>query len=172
LSAATGIPYEILASDFSNANYSSTRAAFEQAKIAWRSRQERMKSQYMVKLWNWLVYEAVIAGWVRAPGYYLRREAYRSLSVVPVGWTHIDPLKSASAERIKLEDGSATLRRVLASEGIDYDEHADELEREVKDYRARGLIHPHDLLAGRARTKVAINVLAGDRDEDSKGDDE
>lgn len=55
---------------------------------------------------------------------------------------HVDPQKEASATDTNLRNLSKTLTQVLAAEGRDRTEHFDELQREIEECKARGLIHP------------------------------
>jgi lambda family phage portal protein len=58
------------------------------------------------------------------------------------GRPHVDPVKEAQADEIDLQLGRKTLTQVLADDGIDFDTHLAQLDREVRAYAARGLIHP------------------------------
>jgi len=123
--AAAGMPYELVARDFSKTNYSSARAALLEA---WR-----VLNRYTVWLsrvlcqrcWNAVFEEAWLMGMVKlpagAPDFYEGFHAWTRSMWIPPKRGHVDPLKEMSANIEGLKHGLLTYAEIIESNGGDWE---------------------------------------------------
>lgn len=122
IGVGASLPFELSARNFSKTNYSSARAALLEA---WRHfKVERALIAYQ---WAGAVYElwfeeAVDLGRIEAPGYIENRQAYSTARWIAPGLPEIDALKSANANKIKLEYDGTTLEEIHAEHGNDWED--------------------------------------------------
>lgn len=132
------VPYEVLMSDFSNSNYSSTRAAFLQA---WRSftirREQLVFSFYAPVYQNWLD-EAITRGVIPAPGYTEDPTLWNGSLWQSDGYGVIDPQKEALAAETRLRNGS-TMQHEFAERGQDWETVLEQKAREKAKMQELGL---------------------------------
>lgn len=76
-------------------------------------------------------------------------------------WTWVDPQKDANGNQIELSSGQATVNDLVGEKGMDYEDHIKQLDREVKDFKAMGLVHP-----------AAANAAKAQGGNDGKQDDQ
>jgi lambda family phage portal protein len=132
IAASIGIPYELLAKDFSKTNYSSARAALLEAWRFFLGRREWLTFLWLQPVYELWLEEAINAGVVDAPDYYENRYAYsRSRWIWPGrGW--VDPVKEADAAVIRIDAGVSTLEREAAEQGADWEEDMEQRASELK----------------------------------------
>jgi lambda family phage portal protein len=139
IGAAVGLPYELVAKDFSKTNYSSARAALLEA---WRFFSYRR--QWMATYWYQPVYElwleeAINAGLVEAPEYYELKPFYTRAKWIGPGRGWVDPVKEAEAARIRMENNISTLEMECAEQGYDWQEILEQRAIEVRRIDELGL---------------------------------
>jgi lambda family phage portal protein len=139
ISTGLGLPYELVAKDFSESNYSNMRAALLEARRLFRYRQRVLISHLGQPAWDMLIEEMVLRGEVALPNFYRCREEYTRARWIPCGWQWIDPLKEVQASRLAVEAGLSTHADELAAHGKDVDEVIEENSRVYKVMRERGL---------------------------------
>jgi lambda family phage portal protein len=132
IAASIGIPYELLAKDFSKTNYSSARAALLEAWRFFLGRREWLTFLWLQPVYELWLEEAVNAGLVDAPDFYNNRYAYcRSRWIWPGrGW--VDPVKEADAAVIRMDAGLSTLEREAAEQGADWQEDMEQRASELR----------------------------------------
>ena len=140
------MPYNIAAGNSSGYNYSSGRLDHQTYYKSIRVEQSQLKDQVLDPLFAaWLQEAALIEG--------LLPQVMRKRSVRPPhqwfwdGAEHVDPVKEATAQQIRLTSNTTTLAAENARQGKDWEQEADQLAREVTKYRQLGLIHPADAVA-------------------------
>lgn len=105
--AAVGMPYEVIAKDFSKTNYSSARAALLEAWKVFRIYQRWLVDCFCQPVWEMVIEEAWLRGMVAlppgAPDFYAARAAYTRAQWVPPRRGHVDPDKEIKAY-IKAKD--------------------------------------------------------------------
>lgn len=120
--AAIGIPYEVAMSKY-DSNFSASRAALKDWEHTINvNRNDATENFYQICYNNWLLIE-ILRGKVDAPGYLaslaenniMAYEAYRKCRFTGSQVPHIDPVKEAMAERIKLGDYKIPLTTAEAS---------------------------------------------------------
>lgn len=83
--------------------------------------------------------EAINAGEIDAPGFYDNRYAYARCRFIFGGRGWVDPVKDATASKIRRESQVSTLEQECAEQGLDYEEVLDQLAIERQMMLARGL---------------------------------
>ncbi len=132
-SAGMLMSYENFSNDFSTATYSSARSATLEERRGYRVQQDVLIRKFLGVLWG----EWAEALYSFAP-HLADRHAFVVEGVrasVPVrwqtpGWQWVDPVKDATAAKMKLEMGIISRSRLCAESGLDYEE---EIRREATD---------------------------------------
>ena len=101
MAASQGIPYESLAKDYSKTNYSSMRAALNEAWKLYGYYRQWFARAYCQPLWEMLVEEAWLRGFIRlpedGPDFYEARELWCNASWVGPARGFVDPVKEIQA---------------------------------------------------------------------------
>lgn len=126
MAASQGIPYETLAKDYSKTNYSSMRAALNEAWKLYGYYRQWFARAYCQPLWEMLVEEAWLRGYVRlpkgAPDFYAARELWCNASWVGPARGFVDPVKEVEAVILALQHRLMTYGEAWAERGGDWDE--------------------------------------------------
>lgn len=132
--AARGIPYEVLFKDFSKSNYSSTRAAMNEAWkvfLFYRSWYARL---YCQPVWNMVQEEAYLRGRINlpasAPGFYEARLFWTNAYWYGPKRGYVDPLKEIQANLLAISNRLMTRTEHWAENGGDFSEAMDTVESE------------------------------------------
>ena len=138
---ATGlnIPYELLMKDFSQTNYSSARAAMLEAWRFFKSRRAWLAAHWARPVYELWMEEAVSKGYIEAPDFYSKRYAWTRARWIGPGRGWIDPVKEATASKIRMEIGISTLEDECAEQGQDWGEVLEQRAREKARIEALGL---------------------------------
>lgn len=139
ISAALGLPYELVAKDFSKTNYSSARAALLEARRYFKMRQEWLSRKLCQPVWEMLLEEAYLRGEVKADTFYEAQRYWTSASWIAPGWEWVDPLKEAQAAEVGLRNGIMTYSDLYAQEGRDWEESFEQRKREQAKIKELGL---------------------------------
>ena len=86
LATGLNLPYEIVAKDFSQTNYSSARAALLQAYRYFRCRQQFLSTYLCQPVYEMVMEEAYLRGDVEVENYYEQRFAYNRARWIAPGW--------------------------------------------------------------------------------------
>lgn len=125
IGAALELPHDVLLSIF-NASYSASRAALLEAWKMYRMRRSWMIADFCNPIFAEFMDEVVAKGFVIAPGYFenpLIRQAYLGCKWYGATQGQIDPLKEATAAKIRIETGLSTKsREIMEMYGDDYNE--------------------------------------------------
>lgn len=125
IGAALELPHDVLLSIF-NASYSASRAALLEAWKMYRMRRSWMIADFCNPIFTQFMDEIVSKGFITAPGYFenpLIRQAYLGCKWYGATQGQIDPLKEATAARIRIETGLSTKsREIMEMYGDDYNE--------------------------------------------------
>jgi len=139
ISAALGLPYELVAKDFSQTNYSSARAALLEARRYFRVRQEWLARKLCQPVWEMILEEAFLNNDLPAKDFYENRLDWVRARWIAPGWQWVDPLKEAKASQLAMEIGVSSLADETAGHGKDYEEVLEQIAREVKLRKDLGL---------------------------------
>lgn len=141
-----GVTFESLAMDHSNASYSSVKMSTASVWPIVVRRRERIAAPFCQAIYeNWLD-EMIWSKAIPFKGGYAAYAANR-LDVVDTEWRgperpSADPYKDALANKIELEMGAITLQRIYAAKGLNWEEEADQIAREMAKLETIGMPVP------------------------------
>ncbi|RYF53555.1 MAG: phage portal protein [Comamonadaceae bacterium] len=164
IAAGLNMPYELLMKDFSRTNYSSARASLLEAWRYFNGRRRWLTDYWLRAVYELWLEEAVNAGEVDAPDFYDQRYAYSRARFIFGGRGWVDPVKEATAAKLRMDMGLSTLERECAEQGEDYEEILDQQAIERRMRAARGLPE-----AGAVQYVSA--AAPPKKDDDEEGDD-
>jgi len=139
ISAALGLPYELVAKDFSKTNYSSARAALLEARRYFKMRQEWLSRKLCQPVWEMVLEEAYLRREINADTFYENKRYWTGASWIAPGWEWVDPLKEAQAAEVGLKNGIVTFSDIYAQEGKDWEESLEQRKREQDKIKELGL---------------------------------
>ncbi|WKW52025.1 phage portal protein [Rhodomicrobium lacus] len=125
LAAGLGIPDHMLSGDLSNANYSSLRAGL----LPFRQRCEQVQysvlaTQLLNPIWRAVMNFALLSGELKS---------VPRCEWLPPAWQQVDPEKAAEADKLELEAGLTSRRKLVAARGWSISD----LDAEIAEDRAR-----------------------------------
>ncbi len=134
--AAMGIPYEVIAKDFSKTNFASARAALLEAWRVFSLYQKWLVGHFSQPCWNLVQEEAYLRGIVQipkgSPDFYEARQLYTMASWRPQKRGHVDPKKEIEAAVTAMNNNIMTLSQVAAEYDGEWDENIKQRAREKK----------------------------------------
>lgn len=161
------VSYEILARDFSRANFSSTRQSFLEDQKHWKPRQKFLITKGLKPIFRQFATHALIAG---VEPFQTLPEKLLRMSWRPPGWPWIDPVDEVTAEKEGVKGGFNSPQRVCSSHGLDFFEIVDEL-AEAKEYAEKKGVELDvfmekiaEAAAAGAKPKLFDKVLQGKKD--------
>ena len=122
-----GLPLELVLLDWTQSNYSQSRAVMEQAYQTFLDWQLLLDSGFLSKVYMWKVAQWISEGVLGERGDLVKHEWIKPT------FPWIDQLKEAQAYGVKLDRGMATHAQVLKSLNQDRDEMMEAREAEIKD---------------------------------------
>lgn len=132
VAASLNIPYEVLAKDFSKSNYSNTRAALLEARRFFMMQQDFIAVNLCSYVLANLIEEAYLRGELPILDFYTNREAYVCGRWIAPGWQWVDPQKEIEASCTAIDNNLSTMADEVASQGMDWEEVAEQRAREKK----------------------------------------
>lgn len=167
------IPHEVLSKAFQS-SYSAARAALLDAWRTFRIRREWLAANFCQPVYEEWLAEAVLAGRVRAPGFFrdpLVRRAWCGSTWSGDGPGALDPLKEIQAASERMAAGVTTLaEEVVAYDGGDWEQKHRQRTREVSERVESGLQAPVGAPAPAAPPRPR-RPAAMPADDDSADDD-
>jgi lambda family phage portal protein len=139
ISAALGLPYELVAKDFSKTNYSSARAALLEARRYFKVKQEWLARKLCQPVWDMVMEEAYLNGELGAISFYEKRRWWTGATWIAPGWEWVDPLKEAKAAEVGLKNGIVTHADLYSAQGKDWEESFEQRKRELDKMNELGL---------------------------------
>jgi lambda family phage portal protein len=119
---AMGLPYELIAKDFSKVTYASARAALGEAWRFFFNRRKWLSEYWATPVYSMWLEEAVSMGQVEAPDFYENKAAYTRCKWIGPPRSQIDPVKEAQASALRLQNRTTTLENECAESGLDWNE--------------------------------------------------
>lgn len=135
VAAGVGVPYELVAGDLSQVNYSSAKLGLE----AFKRRVKGIRSSILVAgflrpLWHRFVTLEILSGRINAPDFARDPKPFFAVNFLFPEWAALDPLKEAQADVLLMRAGIRSRQEIIAGRGrdpgevdaeIDSDVHAD-----------------------------------------------
>lgn len=146
------VTFENYSMDHSNANYSSTRMAVASVWPTTIRRRERIPAPMAQAVYEAWLDEKIGTGAIPFKGNYAAFAANRQ-RVVDSEWRgpprpSADPYKDALANKVRLETGETTLKKIASENGEDWEENAEQIAAEVARYQEMGITPPHGRMSG------------------------
>jgi lambda family phage portal protein len=143
MGAACGLPYEVVAKDFSKTNYSSARAAMLEAWRLIQLYQVWLVNHFNQPVWEMVFEEAWLKGYIKlpsgAPDFYMARELWTNTTWTPPKRGHIDPVKEVASGKEAIISNMRTLADWYAEQGKDWQEELRQIGSERKLMKDLGL---------------------------------
>lgn len=143
MAASQGIPYETLVKDYSKTNYSSMRAALNEAWKVYNFYRQWFSRQYCQPIWEMLIEEAWLRGMLKfpnnAPDFYDARDLWCNASWIGPQKGFVDPVKEVQSVILALQNKLITYGEAWAERGGDFDEAAPIMMEEQKFLQKLGL---------------------------------
>lgn len=144
IAAGLNLPYELLLKDFSKTNYSSARAALLEAWRFFLGRRRWIKDYWLTPIYELWLEEAAWSGRIDVSheAYLTNRYPYARCRWVFAGRGWVDPVKEATAAKLRLETNLSTLEDEAAEQGLDWEELLEQRAREAARMRELGVPVP------------------------------
>ena len=134
MAASQGIPYETLARDYSKTNYSSMRAALNEAWKVYGFYRSWFGRKYCQPIWEMVCEEAILRGMVRlppnAPSFQEARHLWCNADWRGPARGFVDPVKEIQAIILALENNLMTYGEAWAQQGGDFGEAVETMKAE------------------------------------------
>jgi lambda family phage portal protein len=154
---SVGVPYELLVQLY-QASFSASQAANNVARSGFKVKRSGLANDFCQPVYEAFMDEAVIRGWINAPGYFddvVTKRAYTRAKWNGPGMPHIDLGKSAENYKMLVEQGYATASEATTElTGGNYYENIQERGREIAAAKAAGL--PAAVAQAKTQTAGAI----------------
>lgn len=180
IASSAGLPYIAVSKDFSEVNYSSARAAMNEAWRVYRWWRGFMADRYCQPIWEMLVEEAVLRGYVDIPldRFYGERELWTACDWHGPARGYVDPTKEVQADILAVDNHLLTRHEAMAQAGRDFDDEFPILlaESEAMEKLSPAEFHPKKILGmtgGAAQSPQGGSASTQENDEEAgdRGDD-
>jgi len=164
---AQGLPYEMVMKDFSKCNYSSARAAMQEGWEKILSTREWFVQEFVKEIYSLFLEEIANKNMIKAPDFYLYKEAYLKFSVHGPTRGILDPVKEANAASIRMTQGISSLQDECSAMGKDWEDVLLQKAKEEKLAKELGLVLGNDV-----QNKVDDDRNDEDDNKKEKDDDD
>jgi lambda family phage portal protein len=147
IGASLGMPYEVIAKDFSKTNYSSARAALLEAWKVFGVYQKWLVDAFCQKVWEMVLEEAWLRGMIilpkGSPDWYDAMHAYTRAEWIPPRKGSIDPKKDMEAYTLAKNNNLTPLATINAEMGQgEWEANLEQIAREKQMERKLGIEPP------------------------------
>jgi lambda family phage portal protein len=140
IASGLSVSYNSLASDLEGVNYSSLRSGALEERDAWKLLQVWTSESLCDQVCpDWLDM-ALLSGMIALP--VAKYDKFNAPTWQPRGWDWVDPQKDILANVIAIDNKLNSRRRILAEQGLDFEEVLQELVEEQALIKASGLPEP------------------------------
>jgi lambda family phage portal protein len=121
IGSGVNVPYELIAADLSNTNYSSAKAGFSQFYRRCRAiRASMLEARLLNRLWERVITLEVLSGRLSAPDFARTADDYFAVNWGWDAWESLDPLKDAEADALLIASGIISRQQAVESRGRDF----------------------------------------------------
>lgn len=146
------IPYEILSGDYTNINYSTSKASRNDFAMFLVPHQFRAEQHFIRPTFKrWLDCEAITQDYL--PGYWQDPERFQRAMWIPAGMPSVDPLRDGKAQIDGVQAGLLSPQQVILGEGRDPEEVVEQRAQWLRMCADAGL----DATTGGVSTSMANN---------------
>jgi len=139
ISVGADIPYEVAMKDYSDSNYSNTRAALAGFYLSVNRKRDRLGAGSMDPINGLFMEEMVHAGRIEAPGFYQYRRAYQRCMWIGPARGYIDKTKEVQGDLLMLANNLTTMQKICAEQGTFWKDNVDQRAAEAAYCRERGV---------------------------------
>lgn len=141
IATAMRVTYDMLTGDMNQVNYSSARVRLIAIRRQWRQFQKSViEHQFCRPVWRAWLDAAALVGVIDAKDYLKNPEEYLNVEWLPDPWDWVDPVKDATATRMKIESALTSREAVVASMGHDVEEVDAAIKRDHDREHALGIV--------------------------------
>lgn len=168
IGVSLGLPYELVAKDFSKTNYSSARASLLEGWRYFTMRRDWLARKFCQPTWDFVQEESFLRGYVDYGDFYGNRRLMNGVRWIGAkrGW--IDPVKEIDASTKSMAAGISTLSDEAAAQGGDWEENLEQLAREKLKRQELGLPEPGEVPA--KKSSPADQAVDEDADDGQAND--
>ena len=132
------LPYEILSGDYTDINYTTSKASRNDFSQILAPRKFRLQQHFSQRVFHrWLDFEAVTQDYL--PGYFADPARYRRAMWIPAGLPSVDPLRDGKADIDAINAKLKSPQQVILARGDDPEEVLDQCASWIRDCIERGL---------------------------------
>lgn len=142
IGGALGIPYELLAKDFSKTNYSSARASLLEGRRMFMQWRTWFADKFLQPILELVLEEAWLMGQFECPDFYQYRSELCRVQWLGGGWGWVDPVKEIEASTSAIQNNLSTLAEEAANQGRDWEEILEQRATEQAKVEELGLTPP------------------------------
>lgn len=142
VSSGLDIPYDALSQDYSQTNYSSSRLAIIEAREAWKILQQWWVRSFREPLHQLWLRQAAVSRSIPAislESYMFDPARFEAVTWQTRKWGWIDPTKDVEASKDAELAGYTTKTRILAENGIDFEDYVVERKAELEALNEAGI---------------------------------
>lgn len=130
IGVSLGLPYELIAKDFSKTNYSSARASLLEGRRMFTGWRKWFARRFCQPIWEMVVEEAYLRDMLDINDFYKFKTEYCRASWIGGAWGWVDPVKEIEASRKAIDYGLSSHAEEVAGQGRDWEENFKQLKRE------------------------------------------
>lgn len=174
MAAAVGMPYILVAKDFSKTNYSSARAALLEARRYFKKAQDWLSRKFFHPVYCNVQEEAFLRGEFGVIDFYEFKDYYCRARWIASGWEWVDPVKEAQAAKLAIDSGLSTHSDEAASKGKDFEENVDTMGREyayIKSVSEKYGVDLFQMMTGN-NSKTTPSAAANGKPDDEEEEEE
>ena len=131
---SVGLPYEVVAKDFSKTNYSSARAALLEAWRVYNLHRKWLERHFCQPVWQMVLEEAWLRGELKLPAggpdFYAGFAEYCHATWIGPAKGHVDPVKETKANKLLKDENVLTLADWAAEQGKAWEDQIEQRGRE------------------------------------------
>lgn len=136
LSAALGIPYPLLTSDWSNLSDRTIRAIMNEYRRSVVADQTNLLNfQVIWPMWQWFVNAAILCGEIQAKGFVDNAFSFYNLDIVADAPRHLHPVQDVQASQLAISNLFSNPEKEAAERGADLGENMRATARSIRLWR-------------------------------------
>jgi lambda family phage portal protein len=124
------MPLMLVTMDFSGATFMNARLAYQKVQEEWQAQQDDVIKPFVSRVWRWKIQQLIDSKQIKT-----NNEKILHHEVLCRRWPYVDPFRESEAHEQEFFNGTNTRTEVCASQGRDFKDVTDELDRE-ENYRA------------------------------------
>ena len=138
VASGLNVSYNSLASDLEGVNFSSLRSGVLEERQNWRCLQEWFIAHVCQPVFeSWFLRASLSLKLGTIPA--TKLDKFKNPKWQPRGWDWVDPKKDAESNKLALAIGSTSVTRILAAQGLDFEDMLNERKNEIEQAKEAGV---------------------------------